>query len=235
MGYIERSLVPNERVCVRASISWMPVVPTLIGTAIIVVIFWAATTPAFISATGGPSPLGGVVCTVVLLPLFLLPALQVFVRLMTTELAVTDRRVIGKTGWISKKTIEILLTKVESMQVRQGVFGSMFGYGVLQVTGTGGSTTHFPYIKNPAAVRRAAAALADNSQRQPVAQIPPNERTNSAVPSVASQPLFEVQVVDKHSGAERWVAVRAATIDEARSKVAATGEMVGSARLKSFE
>ena len=54
-----------------------------------------------------------------------------------TEIAVTNRRVIYKTGFISRKTIEMQMDKVETVEVNQSVFGRVFGYGDVEVIGTG--------------------------------------------------------------------------------------------------
>jgi uncharacterized membrane protein YdbT with pleckstrin-like domain len=55
----------------------------------------------------------------------------------TTEIAVTDQRVIYKTGYISRKTIEMNRNKIESVEVSQSVLGRLFNYGTVTVRGTG--------------------------------------------------------------------------------------------------
>src|SRR5690349_5638380 len=62
-----------------------------------------------------------------------------YVELMTSEFAVTSSRLILKVGLISRYTTELLLTKVETIGVQQGLMGRMLGYGDLTVTGTGGA------------------------------------------------------------------------------------------------
>jgi uncharacterized membrane protein YdbT with pleckstrin-like domain len=65
------------------------------------------------------------------------------VRRSATEMAVTNRRVVIKTGLLSRKTIEMLLSKVESIEVSETVFGRMLGYGTIVVIGTGGTPEPF--------------------------------------------------------------------------------------------
>jgi len=76
------------------------------------------------------------------------------VRVLTTELAITNKRVIAKTGFIRRSTVELLTTKVESIGVDQSIFGRIFNYGSVIVRGTGGVGTPIPYIKNPLDFRR---------------------------------------------------------------------------------
>jgi uncharacterized membrane protein YdbT with pleckstrin-like domain len=71
------------------------------------------------------------------------------------EFAVTNRRVIVKLGFISRRTIEINLSKVESVEVNQDIFGRLFNYGTITVIGTGGTHEPFALINDPLAFRRA--------------------------------------------------------------------------------
>jgi uncharacterized membrane protein YdbT with pleckstrin-like domain len=78
-----------------------------------------------------------------------------FVRYKTTELAFTNKRVIAKFGFISRHTIELNITKVESIQVNQGILGRIFNYGTLVVSGAGNPQAPIPGISNPMGFRRA--------------------------------------------------------------------------------
>jgi uncharacterized membrane protein YdbT with pleckstrin-like domain len=71
------------------------------------------------------------------------------VRRNATEMAVTNRRVVIKTGLASRKTIEMLLNKVESIEVSETAFGRMLGYGTIVVIGTGGTPEPFHNMANP--------------------------------------------------------------------------------------
>ena len=76
-------------------------------------------------------------------------------RFFATELAVTNKKVISKTGLISRDTIEILHSKVEGVRVQQGLFGRLMNYGDVIITGTGISHTPIRGIKDPVAFRNA--------------------------------------------------------------------------------
>jgi len=71
------------------------------------------------------------------------------VRRNATEMAVTNRRVVIKTGLVSRKTIEMLLNKVESIEVNETAFGRMLGYGTIVVIGTGGTPEPFHKVAHP--------------------------------------------------------------------------------------
>lgn len=80
---------------------------------------------------------------------------------ISTDLGVTNKRVIGKWGFISRRTIEQRLDKIEGVQVHQGIFGRIFDYGTIIVTGTGGSGTPIPNIAKPLEFRSAVNAAMD--------------------------------------------------------------------------
>ena len=75
------------------------------------------------------------------------------IRRATTELVVTDRRVILKRGIFSRQTIEMNRTKVESVDVDQTVMGRIMGYGTVIVRGTGGGLEPIRNIAHPLAFR----------------------------------------------------------------------------------
>ena len=71
----------------------------------------------------------------------------------TTEIAVTDRRIIVKTGFISRKTNEIHMDKVESVEVEQSILGRILDYGDVVVRGTGAGLEPIPMIAAPLELR----------------------------------------------------------------------------------
>lgn len=67
----------------------------------------------------------------------------------TTELAITNKRIISKTGIISRAVMELRLDKIESIQVEQGVLGRMLNFGSIMIAGTGGDKTPIESIAEP--------------------------------------------------------------------------------------
>jgi uncharacterized membrane protein YdbT with pleckstrin-like domain len=80
-------------------------------------------------------------------------AVRAFIRRATTELAITDRRVVYKVGLISRHTIEMNRRQVESVDVDQSLFGRMIGYGTIIIRGTGGSLEPMRQIDSPLTFR----------------------------------------------------------------------------------
>jgi uncharacterized membrane protein YdbT with pleckstrin-like domain len=73
----------------------------------------------------------------------------------TSELLITERRVIVKVGWLRRRTLEMFIPKIESVAVQQGIVGRMYGYGTVIIRGTGGSAEMFPKIAKPFEFRNA--------------------------------------------------------------------------------
>ena len=92
-----------------------------------------------------------------LLPLFgagLVCWIMVYIRYKSTELAITNKRVIVKFGFISRQTMELNINKVESIQVSQGIAGRIFNYGSLVISGAGDPQAPIPGISDPMDFRR---------------------------------------------------------------------------------
>jgi uncharacterized membrane protein YdbT with pleckstrin-like domain len=77
-----------------------------------------------------------------------------FVR-TTTEIVVTDKRIIHKVGWIARRTQEMNISKVETVDVDQGVAGRVLGFGTVLIRGVGGSWEPLAYIASPLQLRSA--------------------------------------------------------------------------------
>jgi uncharacterized membrane protein YdbT with pleckstrin-like domain len=79
--------------------------------------------------------------------------LSAALRRATTELAVTDQRVLFKQGVFSRHTIEMNRSKVESVDVDQSVLGRILGYGTVVLRGTGGSLEPMTNVAHPFKLR----------------------------------------------------------------------------------
>lgn len=76
------------------------------------------------------------------------------VRKWTTEIAVTDRRLVVKRGWVARRTQELPLNRIEEVKLRQGFLGRILDYGRLSISGTGGDKPiEIPRIDAPLAFR----------------------------------------------------------------------------------
>jgi uncharacterized membrane protein YdbT with pleckstrin-like domain len=71
------------------------------------------------------------------------------------EIVVTDKRVISKTGFIARSTQEMNITKVETVDVIQGIWGRILGFGTVQIIGTGASMEPLRHVASPLELRNA--------------------------------------------------------------------------------
>ncbi len=85
-------------------------------------------------------------------------------NVLTTELALTNKRVIAKFGFIRRHTIELRADKIESITVKQGILGRIFNFGSVVVCGTGGAQTPIPYIKGPQNFRKRVNDFLDEAE-----------------------------------------------------------------------
>ena len=93
--------------------------------------------------------------------ILIIPLITRLTAYLTTEMAVTSRRVIGKKGLIKRETLDLNHTRVESVVVNQGILGSIFNSGSIEVRGTGGSSFSFMGISSPMEFRRQALEQID--------------------------------------------------------------------------
>ena len=79
----------------------------------------------------------------------LIHALVIWITYLCAEFGITNQRVIVKEGFLKRKTIEVFLKSVESVQVDQSIWGRMLNFGTVIVSGTGGVTDPLNMIRKP--------------------------------------------------------------------------------------
>lgn len=95
----------------------------------------------------------------------------------TTEIAVTNRRLILKTGIIARNVKELKIENIEGINVHQTILGRLLNYGQMSANGTGIGEIHFPlYMADPVAFRRAIQAA-----RTPVETVDVTRSAHAAV------------------------------------------------------
>jgi len=145
VGYVERHLLEGERVVYKTRLHWIlflrPALVIIAGIALAVVLRPVQDPPWIWLIGAGVVVIGAAW------------ALVHYVELMTSEFAVTTSRLILKVGLISRYTTELLLSKVESIGIQQGLIGRMLGFGDLIVTGTGGAREVFRRVRDPIGFR----------------------------------------------------------------------------------
>ena len=158
MGYVEEQLLPGEQVKYRTHLhKLIYVIPGLFAALMTAGAVWAF--------SSGVTWAGLVAIAVGFIPL-----LVTHIKYTSSEFAVTDKRVIIKTGWIKRRTLETMLAKVEGIGVDQGFLARILGFGTITVTGTGGTKEPFPNIASPLEFRRQVqgqVSAADHSRGVP--------------------------------------------------------------------
>src|SRR5271166_1967452 len=149
MRYVRRVLQPGETVVYTTQLHWLVYIRTIFLLIACIVLAGAA---VFTSDNQNISLAFGIAAGIFAL-LALSAGLRAFIRRATTELAVTDHRVIYKSGLLSRHTIEMNRDKVESVDVDQTLIGRIFGYGTVVVRGTGGSLEPIRNIGDPLTFR----------------------------------------------------------------------------------
>jgi uncharacterized membrane protein YdbT with pleckstrin-like domain len=156
MGYIDKNLNAGETVLYETRLHWIVMVRSILLACVLVVlagfVFYYPQTNASLDAN-----------TLHLLQgagaLFLVAALIVILigtaRRNATEMAVTNHRVVIKLGLIGRRTIEMILNKVESIEVKESTLGRMLGYGTILVIGSGGTLEPFQRVAHPIQFRSA--------------------------------------------------------------------------------
>ncbi|MBI3300646.1 MAG: PH domain-containing protein [Deltaproteobacteria bacterium] len=132
MGYVENNLMRDEKIVYQAKPHW-------------IIFAWPAVSAVLGLFLLPQSAQAGSFFLVLSVLLSINPLAQYF----TSEFAVTNKRVLVKVGFISRHTLELLLTKVETIGVDQSILGRILGYGTLVVIGTGGTREPFKAIVNP--------------------------------------------------------------------------------------
>jgi uncharacterized membrane protein YdbT with pleckstrin-like domain len=154
MGYIERNLVPGESLAYRTGCHWVVMFWPLVGGAVLGFVGFAFFAGGLMATRNGGRYEGAMVWG----GLALLGAVALvaggIIRGVATEVAVSNRRVLIKTGLFSRRSVEVLLPKVESIGVDESLFGRMLGYGTVIVRGTGGTFETFDKIAHPNELRR---------------------------------------------------------------------------------
>jgi uncharacterized membrane protein YdbT with pleckstrin-like domain len=151
--YIDEILQPGEKVLYSTSAHWMFYLPAIGAwmVALILLILSRAT------ATEGIVLLCLSAAAVVAIAALYWTVRAWFHR-WTTETDVTNLRVVHKTGFITRKTFEMSLDKVESVDVNQSILGRILNYGDVTILGVGEGKQTIATIASPLAFRNSITA-----------------------------------------------------------------------------
>ncbi|MCV2365551.1 PH domain-containing protein [Paucibacter sp. DJ1R-11] len=155
-NYITSALAKDERVLYQGRVSYWSVAVPLAVCAFFMSAGLLVLIGGLVAGSGGGPGLVWLVIGAVV-------GVMAYIKLKTTELAITSKRVIAKFGFISRKTVELNLSKIESIQVDQSILGRMLNYGSLVIAGGGNPQAPIPGISDPMGFRKAFAEASDKA------------------------------------------------------------------------
>ena len=154
MPYLDQNLLPNEKVLYRAYIHPIIYFPCIAWFGA----FILHTVITYVLSQDDSIFIGNGIIQYCFIGFFFFLAIYQGIKAIimknTIEFGITNQRIIAKTGFIRRNTIEMLLAKTESVRVDQGIFGRLLGYGTVIVVGTGGSKEKVFPVDNPMKVRK---------------------------------------------------------------------------------
>jgi len=153
MSYVKSVLQPGEHVRYATNLHWTIYVPGLLLLILAAVVYWVGHQRLTIGAGWIWDVLAGIVLVCAAAVLF-----SAWFRRWTTEIAVTDRRIIYKRGFVRRRTIEMHLDKVESVDVDQSILGRIFNYGDIIIRGVGVGIEPFTSVDSPIVFRNHVTA-----------------------------------------------------------------------------
>ena len=146
--YIDEILQPGEKVLYSTSAHWMfylPAIAAWIVALILLILSRATTTEGIVLLCLAASAVVAIAA--------LYWTVRAWFHRWTTETDVTNLRVVHKTGFITRKTFEMSLDKVESVDVNQSILGRILNYGDVTILGVGEGKQTIATIASPLAFR----------------------------------------------------------------------------------
>ena len=143
MSYVSRTLGNNERILYSTGYHWL---------------YWLGTTillAPFLAVAIGGLPYGGwdyFFLVLAFIPFII--GIRYFVHGIALEIAVTSDRFVKKTGLIAIQTEEVSLDKIEEVNIAESIMGRIFGFGTVQVHGTGAGDIIVKMVAYPVHLRR---------------------------------------------------------------------------------
>jgi uncharacterized membrane protein YdbT with pleckstrin-like domain len=151
--YIDEILQPGEKVLYSTNAHWMfylPAIAAWILALVLLILSRTATTEGIILLCLSASAIVAIVA--------LYWTVKAWFHRWTTETDVTNLRVVHKTGFIKRRTFEMALDKVESVDVNQSILGRLLDFGDVTILGVGEGKETISTIASPLAFRNSITA-----------------------------------------------------------------------------
>jgi uncharacterized membrane protein YdbT with pleckstrin-like domain len=167
MGYIENNLIPGEQVLFKTRLHSVTIFfQAIVGASIgLIGLFCLYKSMTGQDAPDSQSKIWAIFGSI-LISMGVVSVIFAILKRNATEMAVTNRRILIKTGILSRRSIELLLSRVESIVITESFLGRILGYGSVVVRGTGGTPEPFDYIARPKEFRRCVQEQIEATQGQ---------------------------------------------------------------------
>ena len=143
MSYTKANLMNDEKIIYMGKLHWIVFLKPLLMTTLLLLLSVGVSGKAVLIAFA----------------LMLITLAVTYITYTSSEFGLTDKRVIIKVGFIKRTSVELFLTKAQSLNVNQGILGRMFDYGTLGITGTGGGNVPLEMVAAPLEFRKNAQEL----------------------------------------------------------------------------
>lgn len=150
MAYYQKVMQPGEVIHSIGQLSWTIYLPAVFSFIFAAVLYALSASLLPLHVRPIAPVLGGVLLLAAILIL-----VRIWLRQWSTEMVVTDRRVIYKIGLIRRHTVEMNISKIETVDVEQDILGRIFGYGTVLIRGTGAGFEPLQQVADPLALRNA--------------------------------------------------------------------------------
>ena len=167
MSYVEKHLIPGETVQYQTNLHWI----VMLGHAGLAAFYLLAGIALLVFSFSTWHNAESHSTALIWLGLASLVVAGVFlgigvVKRNATEMSLTNKRVIVKTGLATRRTIELLLSRIESVVVEESAMGRVLGYGTVIIRGTGGTPELFEKIAHPLEFREQVQSQISSGQKQ---------------------------------------------------------------------
>jgi uncharacterized membrane protein YdbT with pleckstrin-like domain len=168
LSFVERHLISGEAVQYQTRLHWI----VMLGHLVVALLLDAAAVALLIfysRVRGNPDAHGEILLWVAVGALVISAIVFAIgaIRRNATEMALTNRRVIVKTGLTTRRTLELVLGRIESIVVEESTMGRMLGYGTVIIRGTGGTPEVFEKIARPLEFREQVQSQIAVPPKQP--------------------------------------------------------------------
>lgn len=148
MSYIKKTLLDNEQIVYACRPHWIVFVPSGFILLIAILLYGFGPYLAVLNISIFAFTLYEILAIAVG-AFGLFHFLKAYIVYRCSEYGITNKRILMKTGWFERNSLELFLDKIEAVHIDQTITGRLLGYGSVIIIGTGGSRDPFVNVPKP--------------------------------------------------------------------------------------